>query len=111
MSAETTETAETPEAAIPETPEDAAEAPAGPTPVGTLSEEELALLASLQQGNHQTIMRIGQLEVEKAAMIQALSAAESRAQGVMNKAAERFEVAPNQRWTITPDGKVFVAGG
>ena len=95
---------------IPETPEEAVENQEAPGYVGTLEQDEFQMLRSLQQMSSQTVMKIGQLEVQKANLLASLRGSEQRAQAMMDRAAERFGVAPGQRWSVGPDGKVYAPG-
>ena len=94
---------------MPETTEDVFEQPQeAPGYVGTLQPEEQQQLSGLQRNAQQLMLRIGQLETEKAAMIENLRQGERLARNVMDQFAERVGVDHGQDWTVNPDGKVYV---
>lgn len=97
----------------PDAPEDAITVtqPDPPGYVGTLEPDEFQRLRQLQQASNQAVMQLGQLEVRKHNILQSIVSADAQAQALMNQAADRFGTAPNQKWNVGPDRKVFVMEG
>ncbi len=91
---------------IPSTPEDGLATPA-PGFVGKLEEGETTLLNSLRQSAQKLVNDIGQLEAKKYRLLGSLDLVEARAQEIIIKAAERWEIPMSPRWSIAPDGSVY----
>ena len=75
--------------------------------IGTLEPEEMQQMSSLQSGANQAMLRIGQLELEKVAIVAQVRQGELQARQVMNAFAERVGTSQGQNWTINPGGKVY----
>jgi len=103
------ETETAPVAEIPTPAEDAVN-PEQPGYVGQLETGEMQLLNSLRQASTQVVLKIGQLEVQKAQLLGQLDQIENRSRSVVTGATKRFGVEGNQ-WNIQPDGKVFKVEG
>jgi len=83
-----------------------------PEPIGVLEPSEMQLLDSLRKSSQRIVLEVGQLEVRKARLMGMLSDVDEKAQKVMENAARRFGIDPdeNQQWSITPEGKMFITG-
>lgn len=103
------ETETAPVALVPTPAEDAVNTDL-PGYVGTLEEGEMRLLNSLRQTSTQIVLKIGQLEVQKAQLLGQLDQVENRSRSVVTGATTRFGAEGNQ-WNIQPDGKVFKVEG
>lgn len=86
------------------------EAPVDPLFVGTLDPQEMAQLASLRHRGTQLTMEIGNIEVRKSRLLEALDGSEKQAQQILNTAAHRLGLPDGQRFQVAQDGSVRLLG-
>jgi hypothetical protein len=98
---------------VPETVDEAlGDTEEAPGYVGTLTDDEQKLLASLRQTSNQIVQKIGQHEVMKAQLLGQIGEVEARANQVITEATARFGHTEPGQWNVAPDGKVYkVQGG
>ena len=87
------------------------EAPAAdPNLLGTLEAGEMGVLTALQQQGRAIMLRIGELEVEKARMLGQLSNLEQQNQQHLQGVGKRLNIPQGVQWQVTNDGKVIKVG-
>lgn len=74
----------------------------------SLTEEEISNLNALRQRVNALGSEIGGMEIRKARLIGAVSAAEAQANQLLQSVAERLEIADGVTWQVTPEGKVIL---
>jgi hypothetical protein len=79
-----------------------------PTPMGTLTEEEMGSIAQLRQNASQLLNSLGQLELRRSRLVQQLEQNELQAQQVLLSARDRLEIPEGTPWQVQDDGQIFV---
>ena len=74
----------------------------------SLTEEEITNLNALRQRVNALGAEIGGMEIRKARLIGAVSAAESQANQLLQSVADRLEIPEGKTWQVTPEGKVHL---
>lgn len=74
----------------------------------SLTEEEIANLNALRQRVNALGAEIGGMEIRKARLIGAVSAAENQANQLLQSVAERLGIEDGVTWQVTPEGKVIL---
>lgn len=75
----------------------------------SLTEEENNMLNALRQRATAISNEIGTIEIRKARLIGAVSAAEAQANQLLKDVATRLEIAEGQSWQVTPQGEVILS--
>lgn len=75
--------------------------------VGEIEPDEKAILDSLRKKAQQLSNQIGNLEVQKARLIAAVSDTESKANEVLMKAGKRLNIPEGAQWRVAGD-KVYM---
>lgn len=84
--------------------------PENPNLLGSLEASELGVVTSLQQQGRAIMLRIGELEVDKARLLGQLSHLEQQNQQHLQGVGKRLNIPQGVQWQVTNDGKVIKVG-
>lgn len=80
--------------------------PVDPSIVGSMEQNEVAQLTSLQNQSMNIQTQIGGLEVRKAQMLGMMQQIKDQGQSILDGAAQRLGIKPGEQWSVGPDGVV-----
>jgi hypothetical protein len=78
-----------------------------PTPVGTLTPEEMGSIAQLRQNASQLLNSLGQLELRRSRLVQQVEQNELQAQQILLSARDRLEIPDGAPWQVQDDGQIL----
>jgi hypothetical protein len=79
---------------------------ADPLLIGNLSDEEKGEMDKLRQSHQMTLLRIGQLEVQKRDMLTALDLLDKQGNDLSARIGQRLGITAGVKWNANPDGTV-----
>ena len=74
--------------------------------LGQLEPGEMSQLNALRKAAHDYTFQLGQMEIQKARILEMLNQTEVRAQGILNNAAKRLNIPEGEAWVAGADGSV-----
>jgi hypothetical protein len=78
-----------------------------PQSVGTLTEEEMGMIAQLRQAATQLLNNLGQLELRKSQIVAQLQRNEGQAQQILVDAKNRLGIPEGAAWQVQENGEVL----
>lgn len=82
-----------------------------PTVLGELNAQEKGILQQVQRQNQMLTLQIGQAEIRKLGLLDALKNLEQQAEQLLQGVAKRLEIPQGTMWRVGADGKARAISG